>query len=62
MIVEIKQQRFQPRSPIMMALRAARIFPVSVSKYCTAAALLLPEVRMNNYKDTLRALERIRDE
>jgi len=61
-IVEVKQEHFQPRSPIMMALRAARIFPVSVSKYCTAAALLLPEVRMNGYMETVRALGRIHDE
>ena len=61
-IIEVKQERFQPRSPFLMALRAHRIFPVSVSKYCTAAALLLPEVRMNGYRDTLRALGRIGDE
>ena len=61
-IVEVKQERFQPRSPFLMALRAHRIFPVSVSKYCTAAALLLPEVRMNGYRDTVRALGRIGDE
>ncbi|MFP8875538.1 MAG: polyphosphate polymerase domain-containing protein [Myxococcota bacterium] len=61
-IAEIKQERFQPRSPFLMALRAHRVFPVSVSKYCTAAAILLPEVRMNGYRDTLRALGRISHE
>jgi hypothetical protein len=57
-IVEIKQERYKPRSPIMLALRKARAQSVSISKYCTGAYLLLPDVKMNLYKDRFRFIRR----
>jgi len=57
-IVEIKQERYKPRSPIMLALRRARAQSVSISKYCTGAYLLLPDVKMNLYKDRFRFIRR----
>ncbi|MDP6932415.1 MAG: polyphosphate polymerase domain-containing protein [Myxococcota bacterium] len=57
-IAEIKQARFMPRSPAMMALRSVGIRPLSVSKYCTAAMLRLPSVTMNRYRPKLRSMRR----
>ena len=58
-IAEIKQERFSARSPVMLALRRARVLPVSVSKYCTAGALHLRSLRMNRYLPRVRSLRRV---
>jgi len=58
-IAEIKQDRFRARSPIMLAMRDAHVMPVSISKYCTAASLLLPSVRMHRYATKLHSLRRV---
>lgn len=58
-IAEIKQARYWARSPIMLALRRARVRPLSLSKYCTAATMLLPEVPMRRYRPKVRALRRL---
>jgi hypothetical protein len=57
-IVEVKQERFKPRTPIMLGLRHVRAFPTTLSKYCTGAQLLLPQVKMNRYHPRLRVLRR----
>lgn len=57
-VAEVKQDRFQPRSPIMLALRKLGIRPQSMSKYCTAAMLNMPEFHLNRFLPTLRALRR----
>ena len=57
-IVEVKQERFKPRTPIMLKLRQARAYPTTLSKYCTGAQLLLPQVTMNRYRPRLRFLRR----
>jgi hypothetical protein len=49
-IVEVKQPRLAPRSPVMRALREVRALPLSISKYCTGAQLLLPSVNPKQYK------------
>jgi hypothetical protein len=58
-IAEIKQDRFRARSPVMLALRQAHVLPVSISKYCTAATLLLPAVPMQRYRPKVRSLQRM---
>ena len=55
-VAEVKQHRFMARSPVMLALRQSGIRPASMSKYCTAAMLLLPEISLNRFRPTLRAL------
>ena len=61
-IAEIKQDRFRARSPVMLALRQAHVLPVSISKYCTAATLLLPSVPMQRYLPKVRSLQRMHDD
>jgi hypothetical protein len=57
-IVEVKQPRLAPRSPVMRALREVRALPLSISKYCTGAQLLLPSVNPKQYNPKLRLLRR----
>jgi hypothetical protein len=59
-IAEVKQARFSARSPIMTALRDARLRPTSASKYCTGIALTRDGVRLNRLLPALRVIERAR--
>jgi hypothetical protein len=58
-IGEIKQDRYQPRSPLMLAFRQAALRPTGFSKYCMAALLMLPNLTMNRYYPTLRAVRKV---
>ena len=58
-IAELKQARFMPGSGAVLALRELGIRPCSVSKVCTAAMLLLPEVRLNRLRPSLRSLKAV---
>ena len=57
-IAEIKQPRFSPRSPGMMALRRSGATQLRVSKYMTGGQLLLPAIRLQRYAPRLRMLRR----
>lgn len=59
-IVEVKQGRRDRETPFMRALRARGLRPTSMSKYCTAIALVRGDVPVNRLLPTLRALERLR--
>jgi hypothetical protein len=59
-VLEVKQRHFRRSTPIMRALRAHRIRPASMSKYCTAVALTRPGVRRNRLAAMLRKIERMR--
>jgi len=55
-VAEIKQARFMARSPVMLALRECGVRPAAMSKYCTAAMLLCPEISLNRFQPILRTL------
>jgi hypothetical protein len=55
-IAEVKQDRYRPRSPIMVAFRRAGIRPQSISKYCTAGVLLLPTLSLNRFMPVMHAI------
>ena len=57
-IAEVKQHRFKPRTPIMLALRGTGALQMSVSKYCTAAQMLVPDIKLNRYRPRMRMLRR----
>ncbi len=57
-IAELKQPRFQPRSPGMLAFRALHVRPQRLSKYCVAIASLREDARPNRFKPVLRTLSR----
>lgn len=58
-IAEVKQDRQRWRTPVMLALRAHQVRPLSISKYCAAAALLVHGARVHRYRPRLRELSRI---
>jgi hypothetical protein len=60
-IAEIKQDRFRARSPLMLAFRQHHLRPQSISKYCTAAALLLPMLRLKRFDLILKRIHRVCD-
>jgi hypothetical protein len=57
-IVEVKQSPFCTRTPVMAALRGARLHPASASKYCTALAFTRRDLRFNRLLPALRVIER----
>jgi len=57
-IAEVKQDRFRARSPLMLRLRELARGPQSISKYCTAAALIHPELPLNRFRPILRAIRK----
>lgn len=58
-IIEVKQPRFEARSPAMLALRERGIRPSSMSKYCIAQAALFPDLRCNRFRSSLRNIQRM---
>ena len=58
-IVEIKQDRYHPRSPVMLALRKINSTALSISKYCTAASHLLPDINMKLYRPKMRQIRKL---
>ena len=57
-IAEVKQDRFRARTPLMLHLRALAMGPQSISKYCTAATLLHPDLPLNRFRPILRAIRK----
>ena len=57
-IAEIKQARFSPRGPGMLALRRVGAMRLRISKYMTGGQLLLPSVRLQRYEPRLKLLRR----
>jgi hypothetical protein len=59
-IVEVKQPSFRASTPAMRALRACRLRPIALSKYCAAVVLTHEGIRCNRLLPALRQLERMR--
>ena len=57
-IAEIKQDRFRPRTPMMLAVRQLGLQPTAISKYCTAGFELIPNLRLNRFQPLLRSVRR----
>jgi len=57
-IAEIKQSRFSPRSPGMLALRRSGAMQLRISKYMTGGQLVLPSIRLQRYAPRLEMLRR----
>jgi len=55
-IVEIKDHRRRPDSPIAIALRDLGLRPHSVSKYCVGVASCFDGIKSNRFRPTLRRL------
>ncbi|MBT3219631.1 MAG: polyphosphate polymerase domain-containing protein [Proteobacteria bacterium] len=60
-IGEIKQERFQARSPGVLAVRSRRIRPKRMSKYCVAMSLLHGDLPNHRFRRPIRELMRQND-
>lgn len=58
-IAELKQSRFDERSPFVRRMLHAGLQPTSVSKYCIGVALLVPEVEHQAFTPNLHAIQEI---
>jgi len=53
-IIEIKQERLDRRSPAFVAMRRVGARPRAFSKYCAGVSTCVPGVRTNRFKSVLR--------
>lgn len=58
-IVEVKQENHNRRSPFVAALKKYHIREESISKYCIGVALLVPNVKRNTFKEKILKLKKI---
>ena len=58
-VAEVKQSRFDARSPLMVALAARGVRPSRFSKYCVGLLAVDRGRKHNAFKPLLRAVERI---
>lgn len=52
-IVEVKQESRNRRSPFVQALKKRHVREESISKYCLGVSMLVPFVKKNNFKEKL---------
>jgi hypothetical protein len=55
-VVEIKQERFNPRSPFLIRLKQIKVQPTRFSKYCLGSLLLDPTLKHNRFKPILHQI------
>lgn len=56
MVAEVKQDSFNPGSPLFGALRSQAIRPTPFSKYCVGTILVNPVIKHNRYKPIMRRI------
>ncbi len=52
-IIEVKQENRNRLSPFVQALKKRHVREESISKYCLGVAMLVPDVKKNNFKEKL---------
>ncbi|MFY0674012.1 MAG: polyphosphate polymerase domain-containing protein [Bacteroidia bacterium] len=57
-VVEVKQPKLSRKSDVMRALKAGRIRPKSISKYCIGIASVNKDVKQNVFKDKFRTINK----
>lgn len=57
-IVEVKQESQNRKSPFVAALKVKHIRPETMSKYCLGVALLVPSIKRNSFKEKLLKLKK----
>ncbi len=58
-VIEVKQVKSSERSPMVLALKVARIYPCALSKYVYGMMLTEPGLKRNAFKPTLRRIEKV---
>jgi hypothetical protein len=59
MIAEVKQDSYNPGSPIFGALRSYSIRRTPFSKYCVGMILINPDIKHNRYKPIMRQIDKV---
>jgi hypothetical protein len=57
-IVEVKQESQNRKSPFVAALKKKLVRPESMSKYCLGVALLVPNIKRNSFKEKILKLKK----
>jgi hypothetical protein len=58
-IVEVKQESRNRKSPFVQALKKRHVREESISKYCLGVAMLVPFVKKNNFKEKLIKISKL---
>lgn len=58
-IIEVKQERFNRKSPAVQALHANKVYPIRLSKYCLGVMTCLDSIKRNTFKKKLLQLAKI---
>ena len=58
-IAELKQENVNRNSPFYKMMKALRISPNSISKYCVGAMSLYPDLKYNNFKSKLLLINKL---
>jgi hypothetical protein len=58
-IVEVKQERYNRKTPIVSTLKSFRSSPYSISKYCIGMLRLFPDLKYNRFKKKLLKIENL---
>jgi hypothetical protein len=58
-IAEVKQASLNRNSDFIRRMQAANIHPTGFSKYCIGVSMLYPGVKHNNFKPTLRRVNKL---
>lgn len=58
-VVEVKQDGIQRRSPFIQQMRSALSRPMGFSKYCIGVALMYPDIKHNNFKPKLQQVRKL---
>ncbi|MGE0078785.1 MAG: polyphosphate polymerase domain-containing protein [Bacteroidales bacterium] len=61
-VLEVKRSKLKSNSDIAIILREMGIRPKGFSKYSIGCALLYPNIKNNNFKQTILYLKKIKDE
>ena len=59
MICELKQEKAVRSTPIHKVLKAYRIRPTRISKYCIGAGLFYEQLKKNRFKEKYIKLEKL---
>ena len=53
-IAEVKQEKYNVRSPFIQKMRNLHIKPMRMSKYCIGSVLLKSDIKSNNFKEGMK--------
>ncbi len=58
-IIELKQEKLRRSSPFFKALKAEKIYPMGISKYCIGMAVHNPKLKQNIFKPKLGKIAKL---